>query len=83
MIVLGALVAMIGVYAGSYLALSSEYPDPASAANMRGFSRRWQVPLFVPAAAIEARIRGIDIELGVETETAETIDFEPVYRISL
>jgi len=73
LLVFAIVVLLCGAYTGAYVALSKAYPatqgryvgNQLQSVNVlhREFPQRWQLAFFLPLAAIESALRGIDVEL--------------------
>jgi hypothetical protein len=49
--------------------ISSSRPFPGSTVDMtRNFERQWQADLYKPAAAVESRLRGVEVKLLSDEE---------------
>lgn len=60
MIVAGVLCIILAAYAGSYLAISRAFSDPAGDIG-RTFEEKWQCVLYWPAAKVESAARGVGV----------------------
>ena len=65
LIVAGFLCAILALYAFSYAVATRRFQQ--STGISRVFSANWQVSVFAPAAAIEAKIKGVEVWLCIET----------------
>jgi hypothetical protein len=81
LIVAGILCAVPAVYLACYLRLGWR-PTPIGSEVRRAYFSRWQALVFIPAAAIEARAKGVEIELWTNSDTGYEHDYEQVKVLS-
>jgi len=73
LLVFAIVVLLCGAYTGAYVALSKAYPatqgryvgNQLQSVNVlhREFPQRWQLAFFLPLAALESALRGVEVEL--------------------